>query len=548
MVQDGVQWFGQASSWTIAVGSSNDAEVRPAESSVPGSVPAGGTATVRVRVFNRGSTTWRAASAHRLGAAPDNQVAWSSFGCGGYMNGPTDGRAFPCQDVPPGGSHDFTFQVRMGASGPQRLAVRMVQDGVQWFGAAYTWTITTGSTGLPDVVVDSVNVSPANPSSGQQTTFSSIVRNAGSASTPAGVPIGVAYFIDGTYTTWGAIAGPLAPGASATVTTQGGAWTATAGTHTLAAVADDVNRFAESNESNNSLSKPFTVASLPPASGDLYGMNIDPANPAGNPTAQQLRDLGVRWVRIEWKIDRGHALYDGVIASYRAAGLKVMLLLDYTTLPPKPHYNSPDAEWRSYLGSFVARVSDLARYYRDGVDAWQIWNEPDLFAPVPGYDPGVPAHIFGEMLRDATAAIRPHSSRPVVTGGLASGDPGYLARARDAVGGLTVDFIGVHPYGQRAPDNWPNPFWGFGNMSDLFDRYLAFGRPLWVSEINTDNLSLQPDYLQNVYALARGEYAGRVPVVFWFCWSDGMVPPFGVVNSAGQAKPAYHRYRSIAPQ
>ena len=69
----------------------------------------------------------------------------------------------------------------------------------------------------------------------------------------------------------------------------------------------------------------------------------------------------------------------------------------------------------------------------------------------------------------------------MITGGLASGDPFYLTRARDAVGGLTVDAVAVHPYGQRAPDNWPDPTWGFGNMSDLFNRYLAFGKPVWVS-------------------------------------------------------------------
>ena len=78
-----------------------------------------------------------------------------------------------------------------------------------------------------------------------------------------------------------------------------------------------------------------------------------------------------------------------------------------------------------------------------------------------------------------------------MSGGLASGDPGYLTRARNAVGGLYVDAVGVHPYGQRAPDGWPNSSWGFGDMSALLDRYLAFGLPVWVTEINTDQQSIQ---------------------------------------------------------
>jgi hypothetical protein len=58
---------------------------------------------------------------------------------------------------------------------------------------------------------------------------------------------------------------------------------------------------------------------------------------------------------------------------------------------------------------------------------------------------------------------------------------------------------------------------------------------------------IQAAYLENVYALARDEYGGRVPIVFWFCWSDGMVHPFGLVTANGDPKPAYHQYRAIAP-
>ena len=94
-------------------------------------------------------------------------------------------------------------------------------------------------------------------------TFTSVVRNAGSAPTPAGVAIGLAYLLDGAYTTWGSVGGPWAPGASVTITTQGGSWTAVAGTYELIALADDVNRFEESNEQNNATSASFTVGASP---------------------------------------------------------------------------------------------------------------------------------------------------------------------------------------------------------------------------------------------------------------------------------------------
>ena len=412
-----------------------------------------------------------------------------------------------------------------------------------------SFTVGASPPGLPDVVVDSVVAVPAQPSPGQQVTFTSVVRNVGSAPTPAGVAIGVAYLLDGSYVTWGAVSDALAPGATVTITTQGGSWTAVSGTYELTALVDDVNRFAEANEQNNATSTTLTVGSSnpPPAGAGLFGMNIDPANPAGNPSPQALKDIGVRWVRIEGKSSPGLGFYDGVIASYRNAGLKVMLLLDYTTEPGKPASNAGDGEWSAYLGRFVPTVQAIAQHYGDGVDAWQIWNEPDLHRPGTGYDPGVPAHHFGAMLRDAVAAIRPHSSRPIVTAGLASGDPGYLAQARDAVGGLTVDAVAVHPYGQRAPDNWPNTQWGFGNMSDLFDRYLLFGLPLWITEIGTVDETNQAEYLGNVYRLAQDHYQGQVDRIFWFCWSDGMVPPFGLLDGSGNPKGSYWSYQAVAP-
>ncbi len=171
----------------------------------------------------------------------------------------------------------------------------------------------------------------------------------------------------------------------------------------------------------------------------------------------------------------------------------------------------------------------------------------DLFDPGGAYDPGVPDYHFGTMLAGAADAIRLWSTRPIVAGGLASGNPLYLQGASDAAGGLPTDAVGIHPYGQRAPDDWPDPSWGFGNMSALFDAYLVFGQPLWVTEIGTIDEPLQADYLENVYTLAAGPYAGLVPVVLWFCWSDAMVPPFGVLYADGTPKPSFDRYRAVAP-
>jgi len=266
----------------VAAEAANGAVIEVAGSAVPGSMAAGSTAAVRVRVRNTGTTTWTAGSLHRLGALATNGFTWGAFPCGGYATSPTNARVYLCSNVPPGATYDFNFQITApSAPGTVPFAVRMVQDAVEWFGQSYAWNVTVTGPSLPDVVVDTVSLSPSNPSVGQAVTFSAVVRNAGTASTPSGVVIGVGYRIDGAQVSWGVVNGPLAPGASVTVGTHaGGAWTATAGTHTLMAVADDVNRFAESNEGNNTRSISFTVSSnaLPDVVVDT--VSLSPSNPS----------------------------------------------------------------------------------------------------------------------------------------------------------------------------------------------------------------------------------------------------------------------------
>jgi hypothetical protein len=123
--------------------------------------------------------------------------------------------------------------------------------------------VTAAPVGTPDLVVTSVTSSPANPTTGQLVTFSAIVKNQGSAATPAGTIVGVLFNLEGTFTWSDTNTTSLAPGASVTLTANGGAngstWSAVLGAHTVTATVDDVNRIPESNESNNTLSSSVTV-------------------------------------------------------------------------------------------------------------------------------------------------------------------------------------------------------------------------------------------------------------------------------------------------
>jgi subtilase family serine protease len=65
--------------------------------------------------------------------------------------------------------------------------------------------------------------------------------------------------VNGTFKTWGGLNGPLPAGASATIGTDGGLYTIPSGTPTITAYVDDINRFAESDETNNQLSRPIAL-------------------------------------------------------------------------------------------------------------------------------------------------------------------------------------------------------------------------------------------------------------------------------------------------
>ena len=133
-------------------------------------------------------------------------------------------------------------------------------------------SVPGSGSGQPDLIVTDVSWSPANPAPGNAVTFSATIKNQGTAPTPSGVIHGVLFSVDGMPVTWSDNStASLDPGASRTVTANGGpsgssTWTATAGTHTILANVDDVNRIGESNESNNTLSEPMTVGGgTPPA-------------------------------------------------------------------------------------------------------------------------------------------------------------------------------------------------------------------------------------------------------------------------------------------
>jgi hypothetical protein len=126
------------------------------------------------------------------------------------------------------------------------------------------------------------NVSPVTVATSSAVVFSATIQNTGTVATPAGVIHGVSFWVNGTQVSWSDThTGSIAPGASVTLTSNHGpagtqVWTApsTAGTHSLAAEVDDINRLpGETDEADNVFSTTVTVTA---PSYDLVVTGVSP--------------------------------------------------------------------------------------------------------------------------------------------------------------------------------------------------------------------------------------------------------------------------------
>lgn len=146
-------------------------------------------------------------------------------------------------------------------------------------------TIGSGGGGTPDLIVTDIISSPASPLTGNNVTFSAVVKNQGTGATPAGTIIGVSFFVNSTQVSWSDnTTTSLAPGASVTVTATGGpsgsaVWAATTGTHTIMAHVDDVNRITETNETNNQYTEIMVVTTSPMPDLVVTDLSISPSAP-----------------------------------------------------------------------------------------------------------------------------------------------------------------------------------------------------------------------------------------------------------------------------
>jgi hypothetical protein len=321
----------------------------------------------------------------------------------------------------------------------------------------------------------------------------------------------------------------------------------------------------------------------------------DPSGPV-----EVVRDSGAGWVREELRWDmvrvfgRSAAGDDGwrfaevdrVIDAEKQAGLNVLGLLGYNTnsgAPWQPDWHMPDIEqWKDY-------VKRIATHFRDRIDAWEVWNEPNVAGvfwlddtdPSDGAQRSRRVDNYIQLLRATYDTIKDVDQNiRVVSAGCSNVNPGEWLDNFCIQGGLeSCDAIGVHPYvPHQSLDT--NRFDSHDLPALLAFQERAGGKPLWFTELGWSSAAddgtdgsgacvgteeAQAAYLSQQYTeiLASGINLGPV---FWYDlhedpvnFNDGADNPkgrehhFGLLgcdpndrNDWTQKKAAYFAYQEMA--
>jgi hypothetical protein len=148
-------------------------------------------------------------------------------------------------------------------------------------------------------------------------------------------------------------------------------------------------------------------------------------------------------------------------------------------------------------GAFAGFVARVAQRYAGRVEAYIVWNEPNLAREWGGQPPY--AGGYTELLRAAYPAVKQGDARAlVVSAGLAPtnrldetamDDRVYLQGMYEAGAGEFFDVLGAHPYGfAYGPDDPHDAHQGlnFARLVDLRDIMVANNdghRPVWATEV-----------------------------------------------------------------
>jgi len=338
---------------------------------------------------------------------------------------------------------------------------------------------------LPDVVVESITT--------KQGVLYSTVKNIGNDPTPAGIKIGVGYTVDGVFKTWGTVLGPLAAGDSVEVGTTGPAYTLPDGEHAVMAWADDVNRFAESDETNNKTTVNFPLPVV--AEKMLFGVNFH--HNTDTRIATIMNERNIKSARMDLTANTNVAARRAHVERIRANGgmVEVSLQTSYQWNNSCPqNFAAVEADAYNQAYAIVDKYKDIIHNYemlneiqlRPETRAEVPWNTAKLstapYENKPCYATMV--SVVKGMSR-AVHDLRDSSGYPLrVILGVVGRDFAFLNFMKSK--GVEFDVVGYHIYPRSNHASLLSDTW-FGTGGPLYQLSL-FNKPVRINEFNCGDI------------------------------------------------------------
>lgn len=325
----------------------------------------------------------------------------------------------------------------------------------------------------------------------------------------------------------------------------------------VAAAESPALQRAGSGRSRVGFSPGFSIMDLSPAAlrRDMRGM----------------RRIGARRIRIDlsWaRVQPAKGTYDWrdtdrVFKAARAEGLKILALLSYEPDWAR-RYDAQGVRRPVSPKAFARFAGRAARRYAPMVEAWEIWNEPNLER---FWSSGPDATAYAALV-DAVAPVlqRRDPSATVLAGALSPGTDAadgsqvspvtFLARfyaASKRPG--AVDAISVHPYSYPALPTGGQEWNTFHRLLEIRRVMTAAGagrQRIWLTEYGAPTgrhsravtATRQGRMLVMAQRLARSvSYLGPI---YFYSYRDTARAPFdlesnfGIVRENGTRKPSYY--------
>jgi polysaccharide biosynthesis protein PslG len=254
-------------------------------------------------------------------------------------------------------------------------------------------------------------------------------------------------------------------------------------------------------------------------------------------------------------------------------GLGLLVRLDH---PPDWAFSATEDEVQPGidLEAYVGFVTAVARRYRDQVQGYIVWNEPNLGREWAGRQPDPAA--YATLLCQASAALKAADpAATVVSAGLAPTNGGdgavddrlFLEDMYESGAGACFDVLGAHAYGFGHPPDDPRGAHDGLNLARLLDlrRIMAVHggseAPVWITELGwtTDGVGAhawqtvspqqQADYLMGAWQHIRREWPWVQVATVWNL-SQGLPPTdemagYSLLSADGSPKQAYHRLADL---